>query len=191
MKKKLRVVCIGDSLTEGYGIEETQRWSSLLSNALNIECINSGISGDTTAGMLARFNEMVVKYKPSHVIITGGTNDVSMNLPENIIISNILAMTRYAKHHEIVPIIGIPTPYYKPENSTDEDIFINAESLVKRIHSYQKTLKNFALSDNLLMINFATNMNPIYFLNDGLHPNEKGHECMMKVAKKYLKNVLF
>lgn len=188
---KLRVVCIGDSLTEGYGIEESKRWSNLLSNELNVEFINSGISGDTTAGMLARFNETVVQYKPSHVIITGGTNDISMNLPENIIISNILAMTRYAKHHKIVPIIGIPTPFNKPENYTDENLFINPESLVKRINSYQKSLKEFALSDNQLIINFATNMNPIYFLNDGLHPNDKGHECMMKVAKNCLRKILF
>jgi len=187
---KLKLVCIGDSLTAGYGIEESKRWSNLLSNELDIEFINSGISGDTTAGMLARFNEMVIQYKPSHVIITGGTNDLSLNLAENIIVSNILSMTRHAKCHGIVSIIGIPTPFYNTRNITDDNLFISTENLVIRINSFQKKLKKFVLNDRQNMIDFSQNMEPVYFLDDGLHPNEKGHECMMKVAKKELKKIL-
>ena len=187
---KLKLVCIGDSLTAGYGVEESKRWSNLLSNELSIEVINSGISGDTTAGMLARFNEMVVQHKPSHVIITGGTNDASMNLPENLIISNILSMTRYGKFHGINSIIGIPTPFYNTRNITEDNIFISNENLEIRIKSFQKNLKKFALNDNQYKIDFSLNMEPVYFLDDGLHPNEKGHENMMKIAKQKLKEIL-
>lgn len=95
---KGKVVCIGDSLTEGYGIQEHERWSNLVADQSEIEIINSGISGDTSAGMLSRFNKMVIKLNPTHVIITGGTNDLLLNIPDNQIIANILAMTRYARH---------------------------------------------------------------------------------------------
>lgn len=178
-----RIVCIGDSLTAGYGIQTNYRWSNLLSTDLNIEVINSGISGDTTSGMLARFYEMAIKHKPNYIIITGGTNDIWLNLPNNIIIGNILAMTRYAKHHDIIPIIGIPTPFFNQGDFTDESPFIDVTSLSKRINSFQKILKQFALEDNQNFIDFTLNMNPELFLKDGLHPNEKGHILMSVNAK--------
>ena len=178
-----RIVCIGDSLTAGYGVQTNHRWTHILSTDLNIEIINSGISGDTTAGMLARFYEMAIKHKPDAIIITGGTNDICLNLPNNMIIANILAMTRYAKHHGILPIIGIPTPFFSQGTFTNEPPFIDVSSLGKRIDSFQKTLKQFALNDTQSFIDFTKHMNPDLFLIDGLHPNEKGHKLMSENAK--------
>jgi len=178
-----KIVCIGDSLTAGYGIKTNHRWSNILRNQLNIDIINSGISGDTTSGMLARFHEMAIKHKPDYIIITGGTNDLSLNLPDNIIIGNILAMTRYAKHHDIIPIIGIPTPFYIPENTPNENQFIDDFYLNKRINSFQEILKQFALNDNQIIIDFTLNMEAKLFLKDGLHPNEQGHLLMSENAK--------
>jgi lysophospholipase L1-like esterase len=48
-----RIICHGDSLTEGKDIEVAYRWPSLLQNALDTEVINTGIGGDTTAGLLS------------------------------------------------------------------------------------------------------------------------------------------
>jgi len=178
-----KIVCIGDSLTAGYGVKTNCRWSNLLGNTLPIELINAGISGDTTAGMLARFYEMAIKHKPNYIIITGGTNDIWLNLTDNTIIGNILAMTRYAKHHNIIPIIGIPTPFFNQGHFTDESLFIDTPCLSKRIHSFQKTLKQFAIDDQQNCIDFALEMTPELFLKDGLHPNEKGHTVMTENAK--------
>lgn len=177
-----KIVCIGDSLTAGYGVQINDRWSHMLSNNLTIEVVNSGISGDTTSGMLARFYEMAIKHKPDYVIILGGTNDLALDLPNNIIISNILAMTRHAKHHNIIPIIGIPPPFFNQENFTDENLFIDSSSLSKRIHSFQKLLKQFALNDAQNFIDFSLHMNSEVFLEDGLHPNKKGHVLMSENA---------
>ena len=185
-----KIVCIGDSLTAGYGIKTKHRWSNILSNQLNIDIINSGISGDTTSGMLARFHEMAIKHKPNYIIITGGTNDISLNLSDNIIIGNILAMTRYAKHHDIIPIIGIPTPFFIPGNTPSESQFIDYFCLRKRINSFQKTLKQFALDDSQNIIDFTLNMEAKFFLKDGLHPNEQGHALMSENAKTKLKPLL-
>ena len=186
----VKIVCIGDSLTAGFGVEAKARWTDLLSNDLQIEIINSGISGDTTSGMLARFYEMVIKHNPSHVIILGGTNDLWLNLQNNIIIGNILAMTRYAKHHEIVPIIGIPTPFYNLGEYTDDSPFIETPELSERIKSYQKIVKQFALDDTLSFIDFSLNMEPKLFLEDGLHPNKEGHKKMSDIAKLSLEHLI-
>ncbi|MCH2229200.1 MAG: GDSL-type esterase/lipase family protein [Crocinitomicaceae bacterium] len=177
-----KIVCIGDSLTAGYGIPTKHRWTDLLGNNLSIDIINSGISGDTTAGMLARFYQMAIQHKPNYIIITGGTNDISLNISNNHIISNILAMTRYAKHHDIIPIIGIPTPIFDPENSAIDPLLINGYNFSKRINVFQKTLKQFSKDDNQKIVDFTANMTSNLFLEDGIHPNKLGHKQMAKNA---------
>lgn len=187
---KSKIVCMGDSLTEGYGIEKMYRWSDLLSHDMNIEIINSGISGDTTGGMLARFQGMVIDNKPSHVIIMGGTNDLSLNLSDEQIISNILAMTRYARYNNIVSIIGIPTMMYPTDSFVNGSIFLDQVSLRTRLEVYRNKLKRFVNEDELFFIDFSVNMTPDLFLEDGLHPNEAGHKVMMENAKIRIKEIL-
>lgn len=187
---KSKIVCMGDSLTEGYGIETHYRWSDLLSHDMNIEIINSGISGDTTGGMLARFKSMVIDYSPSHVIITGGTNDLSLNISDEQIISNILAMTRYARYNDIISIIGIPTMIYHNDSAVCGSIFLDQDILKNRMEVYRNKLKRFAKEDGLAYIDFSTGMTPDLYLEDRLHPDEAGHKIMMENAKAVLKNIL-
>jgi len=181
---------MGDSLTEGYGINKEYRWSDLLSKDLDLEIINSGISGDTTAGMLARFKAMVIDHKPSHVIIMGGTNDLALNLSDEQILGNILAMTRYARQNAIESIIGIPTPFYPPQEDTSKSLFLGGDALRLRIETYQQKLKQFAREDERLFIEFSQGMCSDLMLADGLHPNEKGHKLMMETATEVLLSIV-
>ena len=52
----MRLICIGDSLTFGYGVHLSQRWTQLCAQETGWELVNEGINGDTTGGMLARIN---------------------------------------------------------------------------------------------------------------------------------------
>ncbi|MFO7911179.1 MAG: GDSL-type esterase/lipase family protein, partial [Desulfotignum sp.] len=72
----MKIICHGDSLTQGSDMAKPCTWTALLENRLNIPVVNTGISGDTTAGMLARFAVDVVPRKPGIVILMGGTNDL-------------------------------------------------------------------------------------------------------------------
>lgn len=87
-----RIICHGDSLTEGTDIEEAYRWPSLLQNALGTEVLNTGIGGDTTAGLLSRFSTDVIPRKPDAVILMGGTNDFWWDLPVNNVLANLFSM---------------------------------------------------------------------------------------------------
>ena len=58
MSNSHNIVCLGDSLTEAYIINNKDCWVELLQAKLPQNFINSGISGDTTAGMLSRFTSM-------------------------------------------------------------------------------------------------------------------------------------
>ncbi|MCB0706813.1 MAG: hypothetical protein KDC34_15965 [Saprospiraceae bacterium] len=184
-----KIVCMGDSLTDGYGIVPAYRWSDLLASALNIEVINSGISGDTTTGMLARFQNMVIAHAPSQVIIMGGTNDLSLNLPDVQILANILAMTRYARFHNIGSIIGIPTPFFTEDKSNLNSVFLNPGDLKNRIHTFRNKLMRFAQEEGLPFIDFACKLKKDCFLDDGLHPNISGHRLMMENAYEVVQEV--
>jgi acyl-CoA thioesterase-1 len=74
-----RIVVVGDSLSAGYGLPPGQSFPAQLQGALDArgvkgEIVNAGVSGDTTAGGLARL-DWVLKDKPDAVILELGAND--------------------------------------------------------------------------------------------------------------------
>ena len=75
-----RLMILGDSLTAGHGLPQEEAFPVKLQAALRakghkIEVINSGVSGDTTAGGLARL-DWALAPKPTHVLVELGANDM-------------------------------------------------------------------------------------------------------------------
>lgn len=183
---------MGDSLTEGYGIAQTTRWSDLLQKDLGIEIINQGISGDTTGGMLARFQTDVLSENPTTVIIMGGTNDLWFGLSPKLILSNYHSMLRHARRAGIQTIIGLPTAIFH-KGIIDEDdpqLYTPLPQLSKQIDAFRKQLAIYAKDQELPMIDFSKNMKPELFLSDGVHPNEQGNFVMKENAKSILEKFL-
>src|SRR5258708_25610076 len=79
------LVVFGDSLSAGYGLAQGQSYPDDLQRKLDAEgyawrVVNLGISGDTTAGGLARVNTAVA-LKPALVLLELGGNDGLRGLP--------------------------------------------------------------------------------------------------------------
>ena len=94
-----RVVFIGDSITDGYRLDEAFPGKPY---------VNRGISGQTTAQMLVRFYPDVLALKPAAVVIFAGTNDIARNNgPQTfeMIQHNIMAMTELAQGHGVKVIL--------------------------------------------------------------------------------------
>src|SRR5262245_37079703 len=73
------VVFLGDSLTAGLGLEENEAYPALVGEALAakglaVRVVNAGVSGDTTAGGLARLDWLLTQ-KPAVVFVALGAND--------------------------------------------------------------------------------------------------------------------
>lgn len=84
MAETLRILALGDSLTAGYGLPDHQSFASQLEKALrdgghDVAIINAGVSGDTTAGGLARL-DWALADKPQMAIVELGANDGLRNL---------------------------------------------------------------------------------------------------------------
>ncbi len=179
-----KLVCIGDSLTAGYGVNTDKSWPALLEKKLQIEVGNAGISGDTTAGILARFEKDVLQSSPSHVCIMGGTNDVWLGMDFPILIGNILAMVRQANHYGIQPIIGIPPQAINAKDNRSDNIFMEYKDYILKLNNYAFVLKKFCKRDQQVFVDFHTFTQKEYYLSDGLHPNEKGHALMKALFLK-------
>jgi len=69
------LVCLGDSLTAGYGLNEDQAYPALIAKKLpGWKVVNAGVSGDTTAGALQRL-DWILKSHPDAVFVALGGND--------------------------------------------------------------------------------------------------------------------
>lgn len=75
----IRLLALGDSLTAGYGLAEDKAFPAQLERALadlgyDVEVLNAGVSGDTTAGGLARL-DWALADDPDLVMVELGAND--------------------------------------------------------------------------------------------------------------------
>ncbi|WP_010233666.1 GDSL-type esterase/lipase family protein [Clostridium arbusti] len=191
----MKIICIGDSLTYGYGVKRNDRWTSILDKKLNCDIINRGICGDTTAGVLSRIYKDVFLSKPDKIIIMCGTNDFIWGVHIEQVISNIATILFHMMHYNIKPIILIPVPLHSTlaEKKWKPVSKYGAEYINDRLKNLGDWIKEFAIEYNIKVLNFNSifykkngEVDPIYYI-DGLHLNKLGHE---KIAEEVAKIVI-
>ncbi|CDI48940.1 GDSL-type esterase/lipase family protein [Clostridium tetani] len=162
----MKIVCIGDSITFGYGVKNTENWVSILNNNIKIDFINKGLNGDTSSGMLFRSYEDIIRLNPNAVFIMGGTNDFLMNYDWNKTLENIIYLSRDP---------SIAKTFWDP--------FVDYEKINIKINNYRKNIIEFCKSEDLDFFDFFTLFNDckdewdsLYV--DGIHPSAKGHKLI-------------
>jgi acyl-CoA thioesterase-1 len=93
-----RIVVLGDSLAAGYGLPEEEAFPALAEAALRaaghaVEVVNAGVSGDTTAGGLARL-DWVLRHRPAILVVELGGNDALRGQPLQEIERNLGEIVR-------------------------------------------------------------------------------------------------
>ena len=96
------ILVVGDSLSAEYGLQRGSGWVALLANRLAREhpqasVINASISGDTTAGGLARLPALLRQHRPTLVMLELGGNDALRGLPLDTTRSNLVEMAKMVK----------------------------------------------------------------------------------------------
>jgi acyl-CoA thioesterase-1 len=130
------VLVFGDSLSEGYGIRQSEAWPSLLQTRLGDRCrvVNASVSGETTAGGRTRFPAALRKHQPSAVVLQLGANDALRGLPFGVAEKNLAAMIEEAQGagaQVLLVGIGLP-PNFGEQYTTDfRELF---PRLAKRFH---------------------------------------------------------
>jgi acyl-CoA thioesterase I len=111
----LRLVALGDSLTQGFGLPEAQglvpqlqAWLSARGH--DVRVINAGVSGDTTAGGLARL-DWTLGDRPEAMIVALGGNDLLRGIDPRATRANLDAiLTRLGAEGVPVLLAGLPAP---------------------------------------------------------------------------------
>lgn len=185
--KDMKIVCLGDSLTYGFGVRRSKIWTKIAQDKLNIEIINEGINGDTSGGMLSRYHESVYMKRPEAVLIMGGVNDFIAGADLGVVKANITSMAHQSIAKYIDPIIGIPTKIDLKNVRQDWSEFTDFEMVAKELYEYRQWIFKFCKTFNIKYIDFyeefekATELKPGDYYTDGLHFNEHGNEILAEI----------
>ncbi len=167
----LRILALGDSLTQGYGLAAGWDFPAQLEDALrarghDVIVINAGVSGDTSAGGLARLDWSLAgdfDSGPDAAIVEFGGNDALRGLPPQETQSNLDAMLAKLGERNIpVLLAGMKSPRNMgPEYATEFDAVFP-----RLAEKYDVLFYPFFLDGVVLA--------PALMQDDGIHANEQG-----------------
>lgn len=170
------IAALGDSLTQGYGlvqeegfVPQLQGW--LAARGHGVAMINAGVSGDTTAGGLARIGWTLSPDVDALIVALGG-NDLLRGLPPEASRANLEGILQAAKAAGVpVLLVGMEAPgNYGPEFKADFDaIYPELAAQYGALHaeSFLGPLTDAAEADPRAAL-------AAYMQADGIHPNAAG-----------------
>jgi acyl-CoA thioesterase-1 len=166
-EEPIRLALLGDSLTAGYGLAPSDALSARLQAALraagyDIVVMDAGVSGDTSAGGLARL-DWVLGDEPDIMLVALGANDALRGLPPEATHDNLDAILRTLAERGVVPVLaGMKAP-----RNLGNDYVAAFDGLYPRLaQDHGVALYTFLLE--------GVAMDPALNQADGIHPNAAG-----------------
>jgi lysophospholipase L1-like esterase len=178
-----KIIFLGNSITE-FG-----DWKKLLNDT---SVINRGIAGDNTFGVLARLEDVITR-QPGKLFIEIGINDVSQNIPVEIIAKNIFTITERVKVK--LPETKIYVLSILPTNDNVKNEYPDAFNKNEQVKLVNSRLKQNAEKNKFTYIDLGEKLRDKdgkldvkYAEPDGLHLNETGYKIWVGLlkAKGYL-----
>ncbi len=182
---EVRVVFLGDSITEGWGMKATATSPARGEFFPGKPYLNRGISGQTTPQMLLRFRQDVIDLKPKVVVVLAGTNDVAENTGKMTLAETegyIESISELARANGIRPVLCSVLP------ATD---FWWHKGLqpASKIKALNEWIKAYAAKNDFVYVDYYSAMVngdgglKAEFSPDGVHPNRAGYEIMAPLAQ--------
>ncbi len=177
------VLALGDSLTEGLGVDKEQAYPAILEGKLKkkklqVTVLNAGISGSTSSSAESRF-KWQLKSKPDIMILALGANDGLRGLPTDNMQANLEKVIKLAQQNKVKVILAgmkMPLNYGGAYRTAYEKVFTD---LAKK---YSLPFVPFLLEG----VGGVSTMN----IADGIHPNSAGHEKIAETLLPYVENAL-
>lgn len=180
------MLCFGDSITAGYGLDDSaDAFPALLQQKmdsldLNYTVINSGVSGETTAGGKSRI-DWVIKQMPTLFLLELGANDGLRGVPLTETRSNLQAIIDVVKAKSPKTTIILAGMELPPNMGLDYTT------------AFKQLFADLAKKNNLEFIPFILkDVGGIKALNqsDGIHPNVEGHKILAKTVWEVVKPLI-
>lgn len=164
----------GDSLSAGYGLDANAGWVHLLEQRLQTQggrytVVNGSVSGETTAGGLARLPAALQREQPEWLLIELGANDGLRGLPLPEMRDNLARMIRLARAAGARPVLfemRLPTNFGPVVNGRFRAVFVEVAK------AESTPLVPFFLE--------SVAADPArWFQDDGLHPNAQAQPQLL------------
>ncbi|MEE8397669.1 MAG: arylesterase [Desulfobacterales bacterium] len=167
------VVALGDSLTAGLGVDETDAYPArlerrLIADGYDLKVVNAGISGETSSGTLSRINWVIASLKPDIVILVIGANDGMRGIDPDLLRNNLDQILSVLSENDIDVILGgmkmLPNlgPAYAGE--------------FERVYPEMSQKHHIALIPFFLE---GVAGEPRLNQSDGIHPNPEGYRIIV------------
>lgn len=175
------IVFLGDSLTAGYGLSAKDALPEQVQGefdaiGLHTKVINAGVSGDTSANGLARYDWSAGSLNPDLLILALGANDYLQGISPDVTRGNLSAILERAHAAETSVILVGLQPRSK-SGADDRDIAFAA------IYPELSTRFDVPLFPAMLA---GVRDTPSLLQADGLHPTKEGVSVMAKRLALYL-----
>jgi acyl-CoA thioesterase I len=155
------IVVLGDSLSAGFGATPGAGYVEVLARRLNVEIVNKGVSGDTTAGGLARLDKDVLALEPALVVVELGANDFMRDVPRADTFANLdKIVERIQARGAAVLLLGVQTGAFKDD----------AASMYKALAQRRRTAYVPNIMHKILV-------SP-ELKSDYIHPNDAGYQVV-------------
>lgn len=183
----LRLLAFGDSLTAGYGLPKDVSFAAQLERALEMEglavtVINAGVSGDTSAGGLARLDwtlEGMSQGEPDAVIVELGANDALRGIDPRVTYDNLDAiLSEFGRRGIPVLLAGMRSP---PNMGPEYAAAFN-DMYARLAEKHEVALYPFFLE--------GVAADPELNQADGIHPNARGVAEIVKRMSPAVKVLL-
>ena len=178
------VLIVGDSISAGFGLDTRKGWVALLEQRLKQEgfddkVVNASISGDTSAGGLARLPAALATHKPDVVVIELGGNDGLRGQPPAQLQQNLASMIQQSRDSGAkVLLLGmqIPPNYGK-----------------RYVEAFAKVFGDVAQKEKVPFVPFfleGVGGHPELMQADGLHPSVAAQDKLLENVWPTLKPLL-
>lgn len=168
------IVALGDSLTHGYGLEVNDGFVPQLQNALqaqglDVAVMNAGVSGDTTAGGLARLDWSLSPESDALIVALGG-NDLLRGIDPSASRANLdQILSRATERGLAVMLVGMQAPgNYGPDYKADFD------AMYPELATEYDAIYYPSFLGALTAIEDRAAAMAQYMQADGIHPNAEG-----------------
>nr|WP_010131868.1 arylesterase [Microbulbifer agarilyticus] len=167
------LLVLGDSISAAYGIDERDGWVQLLRDRLAeqdlaVKVVNASVSGETSAGGLARLPRLLSEHGPDWLVLELGGNDGLRGYPPRMLKQNLVRMVEMAREQGAeVLLLGMQMPpnYGKAYTKAFAEVFpkVAAEQKVPLVPFFLETV---ALLDGAMQ-------------TDGIHPTAKAQPALL------------
>ena len=180
-----KILILGDSLSAAYNIPIEKSWPALFDSNIrssfpHTSVVNASISGETTFGGIQRLEKLLIKHKPTHLIIELGGNDGLQGLKFSQTTDNLNRMISLADKQSIaVMLIGVRLPpnLGVAYNQRFQQIY-DSVATQNDIHYLPRFLEGVAASSADLM------------QSDGIHPTAEAQPILAKKVQLALMAML-